>query len=104
MKLVTHFIDPTEASAAKSRLCKAGVMAEVSSVDPHIIRPSKSGAERIGLWVVHDDQLEDALFLLENPDHVLPRITPFSQMKDSDPSESKSLLRATKKFLGRLKK
>ena len=38
MKLVTYYIDPVEASAAKSRLCEAGVMAEVSSVDPHVIR------------------------------------------------------------------
>ena len=75
MKLVTHFIDPAEASAAKSRLCEAGIMAEVTSVDPHIIRPSKSGAERIGLWVVHEDQIEDAILLLENPDHVPKRIT-----------------------------
>ena len=74
MKLVTHFIDPGEASAAKSRLCEAGVMAEVTSVDPHIIHPSKSGAERIGLWVVFDDQFEDAILLLENPDHVPKRI------------------------------
>ncbi len=67
MKLVTHFIDPGEASAAKSRLCEAGIVAEVTSVDPHIIRPSKSGAERIGLWVVFDDQIEDAILLLEKP-------------------------------------
>ena len=75
MKLVTHFIDPGEASAAKSRLCEAGIKAEVTSVDPHIIRPSKSGAERIGLWVVFDDQFEDAILLLENPDHVPNRIS-----------------------------
>ena len=75
MKLVTHFIDPGEASAAKSRLCEAGITAEVISVDPHIIRPSKSGAERIGLWVVFDDQFEDAVLLLENPDHVSNRIS-----------------------------
>ena len=60
---------------AKSRLCEAGIMAEVTSVDPHIIRPSKSRAERIGLWVVFDDQFEDAILLLENPDHVPKRIS-----------------------------
>jgi len=68
MKLVTHYIDPGEASAAKTRLSEAGIKAEMAVVDPHIIQPSKSGAERIGLWVVNDDQYEDALLLLENPD------------------------------------
>ena len=67
MKLLTHFVDPGEASAAKSRLCDAGIPAEVTSVDPHILRPSKSGAERIALWVVSDDQFDDALALLKSP-------------------------------------
>jgi hypothetical protein len=84
MKLVTHFIDPGEASAAKSRLCKAGIMAEVASVDPHIIRPSKSGAERIGLWIVFEDQFEDAVLLLENPGHVPKRITSLDVIDESE--------------------
>lgn len=81
MKLLTYYVDPGEASAAKSRLCEAGVMVEVSSIDPHIIRPSKSGTERIGLWVVFDDQLEDAQLLLENPDHVPRRKTSVGDQK-----------------------
>ena len=84
MKLVTHFIDPGEASAAKSRLCEAGIMVEVTSVDPHIVRPSKSGAERIGLWVVFEDQIEDAILLLENPDHVPKRITSLNVINETE--------------------
>ena len=102
MKLVTHYIDPGEATAAKSRLCEAGVMAEVSIVDPHIIRPSKSGAERIGLWVVFDDQFEDALRLLENPDHIPQRKTNLAEMNESNSTAGKSLLKTTKSFLKKL--
>ena len=102
MKLVAHYIDPGEASAAKSRLCEAGVMAEVASVDPHIIRPSKSGAERIGLWVVYDDQFEDALLLLENSDHVPQRKTSLVGNIEANSPNRKSLLNTTKSFLKRL--
>ena len=59
-------------------------MAEVTSLDPHIIRPSKSGAERIGLWVVHEDQIEDAILLLEDPDHVPKRITSLNVINETE--------------------
>ena len=68
MKLLAHFVDPGEASTARSRLVEAGIAAEVTSVDPHIIRPSKSGAERIALWVVSDEQFDDARRLLMDPE------------------------------------
>lgn len=101
MKLVTHFIDPGEASAAKSRLCEAGVTAEIGVVDPHIIQPSKSGAERIGLWVVCDDQLEDARLLL-NSDHAPRRkASPLETTERNSPS-SKSLPKTVKNYLRRL--
>lgn len=102
MKLVTHFIDPGEASAAKSRLCEAGVMVEIGIVDPHIIQPSKSGAERIGLWVVDDDQLEDARLLLENSDHVLRRKTSPLESADRHSPNPESLPKTVKNYLKRL--
>ena len=102
MKLVTHYLDPGEASAAKSRLCEAGVLAEVGAVDPHIIQPSKSGAERIGLWVVFDDQFEDALLLLENADHVPQRKTSLVEKSEANSPNRKSLLQSTKILLKRL--
>jgi len=80
MKLVTHYVDPGEASGVCARLRAAGVMTEVDSVDPHIVRPSKSGALRVGLWVVFDDQFDDALQLLGNPDHVPQRRISLDEM------------------------
>lgn len=73
MRLVTHYVDPGEASEVSSRLREAGVVTEINSVDPHIIKPSKSGTLRFGLWVVFDDQFDDAVQLLENPEHVPKR-------------------------------
>ncbi len=65
MKLLTYFIDPGEASDAKERLLAQGIAVQVGSVDPHIVRPSKSGSERIGLWVVSDEQFDEAVKLLK---------------------------------------
>jgi len=103
MKLITHFIDPGEASVAKSKLCAAGIMVEVSNIDPHVIQPSKSGAERIGLWVVFDDQLEDALLLLKNPDHVPQRRTSLAEVTEANSSPRKRWYETTSKFLKSLR-
>lgn len=63
MKLITHYIDPGDASTAKNKLCKPAIMDEIGSVDPHIVLLSKSVFERIGLWVVFDYQFEPAIQL-----------------------------------------
>ncbi len=68
MKLLRYFADPGEASAVKSTLVQAGIAAEVSNEDPHVVKPSKSGATRIGLWILDDERFDDALRLLENPE------------------------------------
>ena len=82
MKLVTLYIDPGDAADANSRLRQAGVMTQLSFVDPHNIKPSKSGAERIALSVVFDDQLDDAVRLLKNPRHVPQRKISIAEMDE----------------------
>jgi hypothetical protein len=80
MHLVTQFIDPGDATEASTRLREAGVMTEVTSMDPHIMSSSRTGALRIGLWVVFEDQFDDAVRLLEDPDHVPQRVISLSEM------------------------
>lgn len=99
MKLVTHFVDPGEASKACARLRAAGVMTEVDSVYPHIVRPSKSGALRVGLWVVFDDQFDDALQLLENPDHVPQRIISFDETNNIKSGSDEDSVLSGKSFI-----
>ena len=99
MKLVAHYIDPGDASTAKTKLCKAGIMDEIGSVDPHIVRPSKSGFERIGLRVVFDDQFEAAIQLLGNSDHVPKRIISLGEMNEIKLSTYKKLFNPTTELL-----
>ena len=70
MQLLTQFLDPGDAANARRRLRESGILCEVKSFDPHIIQPSKTGSQRIGLWVVDDDQFDDAVKLLQDPNHI----------------------------------
>ncbi len=86
MKLVRHFVDPAEASEVCARLRAAGIMSEVNSLDPHVIKPSKSGSVRIGLWVIFDEQHDDAVQLIDNPDHIPRQIMTAAEMNKIKPS------------------
>jgi hypothetical protein len=89
MQLLTQFIDPVDAAAVKARLVDAGIMVKSKSVDPHIIQPSKSGSQRIGLWIVFDDQFDDAVQLLQDPDHVPQRVISRDKMRALESSVTK---------------
>lgn len=73
MKLVDQYIDPDAAAAARRRLREAGIASRVDSMDPHSVQPSKSGTTHIGLWVLDDEQFEDALRALEDPAYLVQR-------------------------------
>jgi len=102
MKLVTQFIDPSDATEANSRLRKAGVMTEITSLDPHIMSNSRTGALRIGLWVVFEDQFDDAVQLLGNPDHVPQRLISLAEMKKIKSTARVSRLESGQKKLATL--
>jgi hypothetical protein len=102
MQLVTQFIDPSDATAANSRLRKAGVMTEINSLDPHIMNASRTGALRIGLWVVFEDQFDDAVRLLEDPDHVPHRVISLSEMSSIKSTTDNSWLESGQKKLANL--
>ena len=74
MKLVTRFENPAAADEASRRLRAAGVMTRTAEHGSHLARLFKFRRRRTGVWVVFDDQFEDALRLLEDPDHVPRRV------------------------------
>ncbi len=88
MKVVTQYVDSGDATKAKAQLRAAGIMADIAIIDPHFIQPSKSGAVRIELWVEFDDQFEDAVQLLQNPDHIPKRIITLEEMEKIESSKS----------------
>ena len=74
MKLLNRYLDPADAAEARETLRSAGIASLVEAMDPHSVQPSKSGATHVGLWVLADEQLEDAILVLENPDHAPRRV------------------------------
>ena len=80
-RLLVYYVDPAQAAQMSARLRAAGVLVEVDSVDPHVVQPSKSGSTRIGLWVLCDDQFEDAIKLLKDPSHRPQRVIGAEQMQ-----------------------
>ena len=99
MKLVTQFIDPGDATKANTRLREAGVMTEITSLDPHIMSQSRTGALRIGLWVIFEDQFDDAVQLLEDPTHVPNRVISLSEMNKIKSTAQDSWLKSGQKML-----
>ncbi len=89
MKLVDQYIDPNMATAARVRLRIAGIASHVDTLDPHNIQPSKSGETRVGLWVIEDDQHEDAVLLLANPEHVPRRVLSLDEISKLEASVEK---------------
>ena len=74
MKLLNQYIDPEDAAEARRCLREAGVASLVEAMDPHSVQPSKSGATHVGLWVLLDDQLPDAIKVLEDRTHIPARV------------------------------
>lgn len=80
MRLLTYFADPADASRLSARMRAAGVMTRIGGVDPHVYRPPRADAMRVGVWVVLDDQLADAVRLLDDPAHVPRRVLSADEM------------------------
>jgi len=63
---------------------------------------SRTGALRIGLWVVFEDQFDDAVQFLENPDHVPHRVISWSEMQKIKSTTGDGWLESGKKQLANL--
>lgn len=89
MKFVDQFNDSNTANAARIRLRIAGIAAQVDTLDPQDSRSSKSGETRIGLWVIDDDQQQDAIQVLTNPGHKPRRIYDLDEISRLEASVEK---------------
>ncbi len=81
MKLVREFDDANEAEIISESLRERGVMTAVTSVDSQRLGRTRTGSLKVGLWVMFEEQLNDAVQLLENPDHQLVYKIPLDEMR-----------------------
>lgn len=86
MRLLNRYLDPADAAADRARLREAGIASLVETVDAHNIQPSRSGDTHVGLWVVIDEQFEDASRLLAEPGFVPLRVLSPAQVRQLEAS------------------
>lgn len=80
MKLVREYDDANEAEIISVSLRERGVMTTVTSADSQRLGRFKSGSLKMGLWVMFEEQLNDAVQLLKNPEHEPEHCIPLDQM------------------------
>lgn len=69
MKLLDQFADINQANKLYVRLKGSGILTYVSSSGSYMLSKTNTGALRIGLWVVLDDQYNDAKSPIRNFNH-----------------------------------
>jgi len=76
MKLLTTYTDIDEAQNTAWNMRQNGILTYVSSTNSKRLGSVFTGVFSVGLWVVIDTQLHDAIQLLENPNHtVIEKLT-----------------------------
>ena len=81
MKLLTEYESESEADIASIRLEQKGVATFVSSRRTFNFPLVAIGVPTVGLWVVLDDQFDDANALLFNPDHEVTHALSFDEIQ-----------------------
>ena len=89
MKLIDEFVDPNMATAARVRLRIAGIASHVDRLDPPDTEPSNPGETRVGLWVIDDEQHDDAVLVLVNPEHKPRRVYDMDEVSRLEASVEK---------------
>lgn len=64
MKLIEEYYSQSEAEAAQEKLRKRGILSHVSSKQSHHLSSAQTGAFRVGLWAIIDNQYADACKIL----------------------------------------
>jgi hypothetical protein len=99
MKLVTEFFDLSEAEKTSSRMRSAGVFTVVTSKRSYNLSRVKTGALRVGLWVVFEDQYHDAMQMLDNYNHKPKRVISAVEMNEIQDLAGAEISNSMKKLL-----
>jgi len=69
MKLLNEYYDIIDAEILAEELEYLGIVTHISSKKSHSISSHITGAIKVGLWAVLEEQYEDAASYLKNPEH-----------------------------------
>lgn len=102
MKLLDQFYRLDNANDLSWSLRQQGILTYVSSKKSHQLGSIKTGAFKVGLWVVLDKQFEDAQKFTKDPNHVISFKLSEDEMinleEEAKTSFSKDISRSFTKF------
>ena len=84
MKLFKSFEHLSEAELVAMQMRQKGIMTYVANRNSKNLGAMGAGPLQIGLWVVLDEQYEDARQVYNNPDHVVSAPLTAAQMRQLD--------------------
>ena len=98
MKLVEQYSDLLDAERVSERIRRAGVMTIVTSKRSHNLSRIRTGAFKVGLWAVFDDQHLDAIQLLKNRKHKPSRVISLEEMAELEKTAKEQFASTSKKI------
>lgn len=102
MKLLKEFTSLSDAESLAERLRNKGVLAHVSSKGSKQLGSPVTGAVKVGVWVVLNEQFKDATGLLTNKKHHVEHQLSEEEMKNLESMATEQMKGSINKILNKL--
>jgi hypothetical protein len=102
MKLLEEFTSLSDAETLSERLREKGILTHVSSVHSKQLGALVTGAVKVGVWVVLNEQVHDAKALLKNRHHNVANPLTEKDMEALDSKAANQISRTANTVLNKL--
>ncbi len=99
MNLLAQYIDVSQAEELQYELRKHGVLTHISSSNSFRLGSAQTGAVKVGLWVVLDEQYSDAKSYLSDSNHKIITALTEEQMNRMEHEFEETQSKAGKKTI-----
>lgn len=102
MKLLKEFESLADAEALENRLRAKGILTHISSAASKQLGAIATGATKVGVWAVLNEQVDDAVALLGNNKHIVKHFLAEEEMKNLEIESKSKMANAVKSGLNKL--
>ncbi len=99
MNLLAQYNDVSQAESLQYELRKRGVLTHVSSSNSFRLSSAQTGAVKVGLWAVIDEQYSDSMSYLRDSNHKITTVLTEEQMRQLETEFAEAQSKAGKKTL-----
>ena len=99
MKLLNQYQDINEAERVANKLETKGILSFVSSKRSYNLSSYKTGALKVGVWIVLNNQYSDAVSFLKNKNHKIQSAISPEEIKTLKEQAQKSTFHSLNKFI-----